>query len=79
MDISMGYLPCGSVNFSFYSSTFLNIFNLTLTMSVPNGTAKGGAQHSENMPTVIGINFGNSFASIAVISKALPRVELKNN
>ena len=38
-------------------------------MAVPNGTPAGAPLSSTKLPKVIGINFGNSFASIAVISE----------
>ncbi|KAI5116561.1 hypothetical protein M0805_001546 [Coniferiporia weirii] len=37
-------------------------------MSQPNGVAPG-AQTTKKIPTVVGINFGNSYASISVITK----------
>lgn len=41
-------------------------------MSVPNGVATGTATPTSSkpaLPTVVGINFGNTYASIAVLTK----------
>jgi len=35
----------------------------------PNGTANAPSETSSTFPTVVGINFGNSYASIAVLTK----------
>ena len=39
------------------------------TMAIPNGTAAGAPTTVTKLPKVIGISFGNSYASIAVISE----------
>ncbi|KAJ7595435.1 Hsp70 protein-domain-containing protein [Mycena floridula] len=38
-------------------------------MSVPNGSADAPIEVSSTIPSVVGINFGNSYASIAVFTK----------
>ena len=59
--------PC-SVSSSIDTYTTLIPSSPTFKMSQPNGTADAPIEVS-SIPTVVGINFGNSYASISVLTK----------
>lgn len=51
-----------------------NLVSLSWTVSTMSKTQPNGITSQERAPPVVGINFGNSYASIAVLNKVPPDV-----
>ena len=47
-----------------------------MASGIPNGSAAAPIEVTSSQPTVVGINFGNAYASIAVLNKVRTSVDL---